>query len=285
MKITEEELIVRKKKQQKITMLTSYDFPTAKILDSCGIDVQLIGDSVGTNMLGYNDVSEVTVSDMLHHLKAVVRGTQKSFVLCDMPYASFDSLESAYKNASLFYQAGADGVKIESEMNALDKIAYVVKKGIPVCAHIGYTPQTPGLTAAVQGKDITRALELITLAKKCEETGVFMIVLELIPEKLAQVITQILSIPTIGIGAGRYCDGQVQVIYDLIGISEKIYKHAKKYTDISTSFTDAISSYIEEVQNGNFPTEKNSAKVPNETMQEVYAKLGWMNDLGGQRSE
>lgn len=273
MKITKEILLARKNSATKITMLTSYDFPTARILDRCGIDVQLIGDSVGTNMLGYPDVSMVTVTDMLHHLKAVARGAQKSFILCDMPFGSFNTREMALENARLFCSEGADGVKIESEKNALDKIEHVVSHGIGVCAHIGYTPQTPGLSASVQGKDVARASELVSLAKECERAGAFMIVLELIPEQLARLITQAVTIPTIGIGAGRYCDGQVQVILDILGLSEKTFRHAKKYLNAADLFTDTISTFINEVHHGYFPTEKNISSIPDTVINQLSESL------------
>ena len=273
MKLTKDDLILRKKTGPKITMLTSYDFPTALLLDRCGIDVQLIGDSVGTNMLGYADVSMVTVADIVHHLKAVSRGAKSSFVLGDMPFGSFKTKELAFENAQLFMKEGADGVKIETEKDSIDKILHVASNGIPVCAHIGFTPQTPGLTASVQGKDIERATELLTLAKESEKAGAFMIVLELIPEKLSKLITETISIPTIGIGAGRYCDGQVQVILDILGFSENIFRHAKKYTNASQIFSDVITNYISDVQNGYFPTEKNSSTIPEAIIKQVSTQL------------
>jgi 3-methyl-2-oxobutanoate hydroxymethyltransferase len=273
MKRTKDDLILRKKTGPKITMLTSYDYPTARLLDRCGIDVQLIGDSVGTNMLGYPDVSMVTVADIVHHLKAVARGAKNSFVLGDMPFGSFKTKELALKNAQIFMDEGADGVKIETEKDSIEKIFSVASTGIPVCAHIGYTPQTPGLTASAQGKDIGRATELLSLAKASEEAGAFMIVFELIPEKLSKLITEAIAIPTIGIGAGRYCDGQVQVILDIFGFSEKIFRHAKKYADASQLFSDVITNYISDVQNGYFPTEKNSSTIPEEIIAQVSSQL------------
>lgn len=269
MKISRDELVSRKKSGKKISMLTSYDYPTARLLDQCGIDVQLIGDSVGTNVLGYTEVSMVTVNDMLHHLKAVVRGVKKSFILCDMPYCAVKTKEDTVENAKLYIDAGADAVKIESERCAVEKISHVVSKGINVCAHIGYTPQTPGLKASIQGKDIQRATELVTLARQCEEAGAFMIVLELIPERLAKVITQEITIPTIGIGAGRFCDGQVQVILDLLGMSEKVFHHVNTYAKISELYTDAVTSYISDVQSGYFPTEKNISSLPDEVIDHI----------------
>jgi len=264
MKLSKETLRRRKNTGPKITMLTCYDYPTAKLLDTCGIDVQLIGDSVGTNILGYPDVSMVTVADMVHHIKAVARGAKKSFVLGDMPFGSFKTKTLALANARLFMQEGADGVKIETEKESVDIIAHVASSGIPVCAHIGYTPQTPGLCPSVQGKDLERARELITLAQQSEKSGAFMIVLELIPEKLSRLITDLLTIPTIGIGAGRYCDGQVQVILDTLGLSEKTFRHAKTYADGSSLVKDAAMQYIYEVRNGLFPAEINSASMPDD---------------------
>lgn len=273
MKLTKDDLVLRKKTGPKITMLTSYDYPTAQLLDNCGIDIQLIGDSVGTNMLGYTDESMVTVSDIVHHLKAVARGVKKSFIIGDMPFGSFKTKKRALENAQTFMEEGADGVKIETEKNSIEQICHVASAGIPVCAHIGYTPQTPGLAASVQGKDVERATELISLAKKSEEAGAFIIVLELIPEKLSKMITETISIPTIGIGAGRYCDGQVQVILDILGFSEKIFRHAKKYSDAFQLFSDAITNYISDVQNGYFPTEKNSSEIADDVIKKVSLQL------------
>lgn len=268
MKLTKDEILQRKNKI-KIAMLTSYDYPTACLLDRCSIDIQLVGDSVGTNVLGYPDVSSVTMADMLHHLKAVARGAKHSFILCDMPFESCRTREDALANAHILCHAGADGVKIESEKCAIDKIAYVASAGIAVCAHIGYTPQTPGLSPSIQGKNLPRAIELIQLAWKCQRAGAFMIVLELIPEDLAKLITQSLEIPTIGIGAGRFCDGQVQVILDILGISQMPLRHVKTYSDASRTFSDAVKSYISEVRDTSFPTEKQIVSMPQNIIDQV----------------
>ncbi len=190
-----------------------------------------------------------------------------------MPFGSYESPQQALENARLLCTHGADGVKIESEKNALDKIYYVASHDIPVCAHIGYTPQTPGLAVSVQGKDIERALELVSLAKECEQAGACMIVLELIPERLAKLITRTISIPTIGIGAGRYCDGQVQVILDVLGLSERIFRHAKKYTNAAEMYADAVTAYISDVQNGYFPTEKNISPISDDVINQVAESL------------
>jgi len=273
MKITIQELMRRKHSGPKIVMLTSYDYPTARLEDACGVDVQLIGDSVGTNVLGLADVSQVTVNDMVHHVKAVSRGVQRSFVLCDMPFHSFDTPDAALDNARRLIDAGADGVKMEGEAEALAQIGRVAGAGIAVCAHIGYTPQTNGAKASVQGKDIARAKELLTAARQLEEAGARMMVLELIPEMLAAEITRRAGIPTIGIGAGRFCDGQVQVIYDIAGMSERVYRHAKAYGNLAGEMSRIISSYAGDVQAGTFPAESNVSKIPDDVLRQVQVWL------------
>jgi len=271
MKITVEELRAKKRRGEKIVMLTSYDYPTAVIEDECGVDVQLIGDSVGTNMLGHRDVTEVTMEDMLHHVRAVARGAKRSFVLGDMPYGSFASEELALANARRMIEAGADGVKIEGESEASLQVRAVAAAGIPVCAHIGYTPQTDGARAAVQGKDLARAMELVMTAQRLEEAGAVMMVLELIPERLAGEITACVSIPTIGIGAGRFCDGQVQVILDIAGLSPRVYRHAKAYGALGREYRRIVAAYAAEVRVGEFPTEEHASRLPDEVYREIDA--------------
>jgi 3-methyl-2-oxobutanoate hydroxymethyltransferase len=274
MKITWQDCVRYKKDAVKIAVLTSYDFPTARLLDECGIAVQLVGDSVGVNVLGYPDITMVTMADMIHHCRAVARGAAHSFVLCDMPFCSCTTREQALENAQLLMQSGADGVKIESESDAIDKIEYVVSHGIPVCAHIGYTPQTPGLSPRVQGKDIKRALELIAGAQACQAAGAFMIVLELVPEQLSKIITQHLTIPTIGIGAGRFCDGQVQVILDILGLSPKTFRHAKQFADCHSAIRDAVTSYIREIQDGYFPQQEHTSAISEEVLSALSLSIG-----------
>ncbi|MBD3393301.1 MAG: 3-methyl-2-oxobutanoate hydroxymethyltransferase [Chitinivibrionales bacterium] len=267
MKVTTPELLQRKKDARKIVMLTCYDYPTAVLEDACGVDVLLVGDSVGTNVLGYRDVSEVTVDDMAHHVKAVARGARRSFVMCDMPYGSFDTPGHALDNARRFIEAGADGIKMEGEYEAVDRLGHVAASGIPVCAHIGYTPQTDGANASVQGKDLARAKELVTVARRLQDAGACMIVLELIPERLAGEITTSLAIPTIGIGAGRFCDGQVQVVHDIIGLSERTFRHARAYGRLREDLTGMLSAYVEDVRRGAFPTEKHASRLPDDVLE------------------
>ncbi|MDY6903139.1 MAG: 3-methyl-2-oxobutanoate hydroxymethyltransferase [Thermodesulfobacteriota bacterium] len=260
----------RTKKQQneKIVMLTAYDYPTAVFEDRAGVDILLIGDSVGRNLLGYESERDVTMADMLHHVKAVARGASQAYVMADMPFQAAETSDIALENARRFLDAGAHGVKMEGETNMVDQIAHVVAAGIDVCAHIGYTPQTVD-RAAVQGKDFERAKALITVARQLQDAGAEMIVFELIPELLAKEITAVLDIPTIGIGAGRYCDGQVQVYCDILGLSGQVFRHAKAYDDLGTRYQEIFTQYVNEVKALKFPTKDNSAALSEEVAEQV----------------
>lgn len=269
MKMQVGDLLDKKKRGAKIVMLTCYDYPTAVLENACGVDVLLVGDSVGTNVLGYGDVTEVTMEDMLHHVRAVARGTVRSFLLGDMPFRSFDTVESAQRNAARMVEGGADGIKMEGESEVIEQLQRVASAGIPVCAHIGYTPQTDGERPSVQGKDAERAIELLEIACRLEDAGAAMMVLELIPERLSAEISARLTIPTIGIGAGRFCDGQVQVVQDILGLSPRVFRHAKAYGEASQLFTKVLKSYAEEVRNGAFPEEKNASRLPDEVIDAV----------------
>ncbi|MFZ5564135.1 MAG: 3-methyl-2-oxobutanoate hydroxymethyltransferase [Thermodesulfobacteriota bacterium] len=257
-----------KRQGRKIIMLTAYDYPTALLEDRAGVDILLVGDSVGRNMLGYASELEVTMEDMLHHVRAVARGAKQAHVMADMPFRSCDTPALALENARRFLEAGARSVKIEGEQDMADRIKYVVDGGVPVCAHIGYTPQTSG-KAAVQGKDIDRAIALIDAALRLEAAGAAMVVFELIPELLAKEITALLSIPTIGIGAGRFCDGQVQVYCDIVGLSERVFRHAKAYDALGRRYQDAFAAYAAEVRSGAFPTSANAAALPDDVAAQV----------------
>lgn len=257
-----------KKQGRKITMLTAYDYPTALLEDRAGIDILLVGDSVGRNILGYASELEVTMEDMLHHVRAVARGAKQGHVMADMPYRSCDTPALALENARRFLAAGAHSVKIEGEQDMADRIRYVVDGGVPVCAHIGYTPQTSG-KAAVQGKDFGRAKTLIDAALRLEAAGAAMVVFELIPELLAREITALLAIPTIGIGAGRFCDGQVQVYCDIVGLSERVFRHAKAYDALGRRYQEAFAAYAAEVRANSFPTSENAAALPDDVAAQV----------------
>jgi len=248
--------------REKITMLTAYDYPTAKLLDESGIDIILVGDSLGNSVLGYENTIPVTMDEMLHHTKAVVRGAGDSMVIADMPFMSYQlNPESALMNASRFVkEAGAAGVKIEGS-NHIDSIKKIIEAGIPVMGHIGFTPQSVNQLGGnrVQGRSATEAKDLTDAAKALEKAGIFAIVLEMVPAALAGRISSSLEIPVIGCGAGPECDGQVLVINDALGISRDfIPRFAKKFADIYSEEKRAVSSYIKDVRSGAFPGKEHS---------------------------
>ena len=249
-------LQTKKQQNQPITVLTCYDYPTACLQDAAGIDIVFVGDSVGTNILGYKSEMEVTMADMLHHLKAVRRGVTDAYLLIDMPYASDRNPKQAIANANLFLDNGADGVKLEGGSEKAPIISALTEQDIDVCAHIGHNPQIHGTKAVTHGKTVSKAKELIQTASDLSDAGAKLIVLEKITEEISQIITELLNIPTIGIGAGRYCDGQVLVINDILGMGP-LFKHAKRYQDYSQLTFEAICKYKEEVENGNFPSDAN----------------------------
>ena len=248
---------------QKITMMTAYDYPTASLVDQAEIDTILVGDSLGMVVLGYESTVPVTMEEMLHHCKAVCRGTKQSFVIGDMPFMSYQvSVEKAVENAGRFIKdAGCESVKLEGGSEMAHVVKAIVDAGIPVCAHIGLTPQTATKLSGfkVQGKDAEGARELVNSAKDLEKAGAFMIVLECIPDQVASRITDALNIPTIGIGAGKYCDGQVLVYHDLVGLFERFTpKMVKQYINLAPQIREALVQYREEVEKGIFPGPEHS---------------------------
>ena len=274
MRVTIGQIKEMKPRGEKIAMLTAYDYTTAKIVDEVGVPLILVGDSLGMVVLGYESTIPVTIEVMLHHTKAVVRGTQRAMVIGDMPFMTYHvSIEDALSNAARFIQeAGAQAIKLEGGVTVADKIKRIVECGIPVMGHIGLTPQSIHQLGGykIQGKTPEAAARLLEDAKAVEEAGAFSIVLETVPTQLATLITQNLSIPTIGIGAGAGCDGQVQVINDILGsFTEFVPKHAKQYAKIADVARKAITQYNDEVTSGAFPTDKQGF-----TMDEsVLAKL------------
>ena len=254
MKVTTDILMQKKKSGDKITVLTCYDYPTAVWQDSCGVDIVFVGDSVGTNILGYSSEKEVTVEDMAHHLRAVKRGIDSAYLLVDLPYNSYESEKSALKNASYLISLGADGVKLEGFKP--DIVSYLVSHGIDVCSHLGLTPQFHDqkrfkVTTAVD------AMKLIDQSMKLQESGAWSIVYELVPEEVAKESSIRLTIPTIGIGAGRFTDGQVLVITDMLGINDLDFRHVTKFVDLKTQSIRAIEQYVSSVTSGYFPGESN----------------------------
>jgi 3-methyl-2-oxobutanoate hydroxymethyltransferase len=269
---------IREMKQngEKIAMLTAYDYPTAKIVDSCNIPIILVGDSLGNVVLGYDSTIPVTMDDMIHHCKAVVRGTEHAMIVGDMPFMTYHiSMEDAMRNAARFIQeAGVQAVKLEGGVTVADKVKHLVDCGIPVMGHIGMTPQSVNQFGGnlVQGKTVAVAQRLVEDAKSLEQAGAFSVVLECIPKRLAALITQNLGIPTIGIGAGPDCDGQVLVINNLLGLTDFNPKLAKQYVNLKDIMSQAISAYRDEVKGGQFPTKENSFIIDNAVLEQVKAK-------------
>lgn len=259
----------RKQAQQKITMLTCYDYPTALLEEKAGIDVIFVGDSVGTNVLGYASETEVTMEDMVHHLKAVRRGVTDAYLLADLPYRSYDTPELALQNARLLLAHGADGVKLEGGAEQEEVVRTLAQHGIEVCGHIGFTPQTLGSKGKVQGKSFEQAKGIVQSALALEDAGLTMIVLELITEQISKILTERLRIPTIGIGAGRFCDGQVLVVNDILGISPFNRKITRRYQNFHDLALQAISQYKSEVEQQLFPNEANAFALQAEELAEL----------------
>ena len=246
------------KRVQRIGMLTAYDYPTAKIADAAGTDIILVGDSLGMVVLGYPDTLSVTVDEMVHHTRAVARGTQRALVVGDMPYLSYHiSIEESVRNAGAFIRAGAQAVKIEGgKAQRIKTIEAILGAEIPVMGHIGLTPQSVNVVGGfkLQGKNADDARRLMDEAVALDRAGCFAIVLECVPEELASLITERISIPTIGIGAGPACDGQVLVFHDLLGLYDgHTPKFVRRYANIAEEMRNAIAKYLQDIRSGRFP--------------------------------
>jgi 3-methyl-2-oxobutanoate hydroxymethyltransferase len=276
MRVTIGEIREMKQRGEKIPMLTAYDYAFAKIIDEAGVPLILVGDSLGMVMLGYESTIPVTMDEMIHHVKAVVRGTKHAMVIGDMPFMTYHvSMEDAMRNAARFIQeGGAQAVKLEGGEVVADKVSRLVSCGIPVQGHIGLTPQSVHQLGGykVVGKTPEVALCLLNDAKALEEAGAFSIVLECVPAPLSQLITERVTVPTIGIGAGKGCDGQVQVVSDMLGLfTDFIPKHAKQYAKLNQTVTTAVTDYIAEVQAGDFPTPKQSYEMDKDILDQITA--------------
>lgn len=273
-KVTISDLIAKKESGEKITMITAYDYPTAQMVDQAGIDTILVGDSLGMVVLGYASTVPVTMEEMLHHSKAVMRATKYAFVIGDMPFMSYQtSIEKAVENAGRFIKEGScDAVKLEGGSEVVPVVKAIVDAGIPVCAHIGLTPQTATKLGGfkVQGKDAESARNLISSAKDLESAGAFMIVMECIPDIIALRITDELSIPTIGIGAGKDCNGQVLVYHDTVGLFDRFTpKFVKQYIKLGPMIVDALKDYKREVEEGIFPGKEHIFKMSKDEVEKV----------------
>jgi 3-methyl-2-oxobutanoate hydroxymethyltransferase len=274
MRVTITQIKEMKQKGEKIVMLTAYDYSTAKIVDEVGVPLILVGDSLGMVVLGYESTIPVTMEEMLHHTKAVVRGTKRSLIVGDMPFMTYHlSVEQALQNAARFIQeAGAQAIKLEGGVTVAEKVRRMVQCGMPVMGHIGLTPQSIHQFGGhkVQGKSPEGAKKLLDDAIALDEAGAFAIVLETVPTPLATLITEKVSVPTIGIGAGIGCDGQVQVINDILGsFADFVPKHAKQYAKLTDIIRKAVTDYHNEVKDGTFPTEKQSFSMDESVLAEL----------------
>jgi len=277
-KVTTRSIIEKKQQHIPITMLTAYDFPAAQMMDEVGIDIILVGDSLGMTVLGYETTLPVTMEDMLHHCKAVSRGAKNPLLVGDMPFMSYQvSVEEGVRNAGRFLQeAGMDAVKLEGGREKIEVIRKIVACGIPVMGHIGLTPQSVHQLGGfrTQGKTANAAMKLIQDALALEQAGIFALVLESIPEKLGRLISERLVIPTIGIGAGGGCDGQVLVIHDVLGLYDQFKpKFARQYANLRKVMVDAITSYKEEVISGTFPSNEHVYPINDQEWEKLIRLL------------
>jgi 3-methyl-2-oxobutanoate hydroxymethyltransferase len=277
MRVTIAEIKEMKQKKEKIPMLTAYDYVTAKMVDEAGVPLILVGDSLGMVMLGYESTIPVTMDEMIHHTKAVVRGAKKALVVGDMPFMTYHiSVADALHNAARFIQeGGSQAVKLEGGEVVAEKVRRLVDCGIPVMGHIGLTPQFMHQLGGfkVRGKAMEEAKKLLDDARMLEQAGAFGIVLECTPAPLSKLITQKLAIPTIGIGAGPDCDGQVQVISDMLGLyTDFVPKHAKQYARLAGEIKAAVSGYISEVKSLNFPTAEQSYTMDESLIRQLKAE-------------
>ena len=265
-KVTTATLREMKPRGERIAMLTAYDYPTARMVDEAGIDAILVGDSLGNVILGYRDTLAVTMDEIVHHTKAVARGTKHALVIGDMPFLSYQaSIEDAIRNAGRLIKEGrAEAVKVEGGRSVMDKVEAIVGAGIPVMGHLGLTPQWVHQFGGfkVRGKTEVAARSIMEDAKMLEKAGVFSIVLECMPWQLAKMITERVEVPTIGIGAGLYCDGQVLVIHDLLGLSGGFSpKFVKKYAQLESVVMKALADFKEDVKSGKFPSLEHSYEM------------------------
>jgi 3-methyl-2-oxobutanoate hydroxymethyltransferase len=278
-KITIPDILDKKRRGERIVMLTAYDYPFSKIVDEAGVDIILVGDSLGMVVLGYKDTLRVTLDDMVRHTAAVSRGAKRALIVGDMPYLSFHINEDeTVRNAGRFIvEGGAEAVKIEGGRKRLPVIRRLIDAEIPVMGHLGLTPQSVNIFGGyrVQGKELDGAKELIADAEALEKAGVFSIVLEGIPAGIAEIISKRLTIPTIGIGAGVSCDGQVLVTYDILGFYRDIVpKFVRRYADIYSTIKDALSQFAADVRSGSFPDDSESYHLPEEVRERLRDEFG-----------
>ena len=276
-KVTVRSFLDMKREGRKIVMITAYDYPTAKIVDEAGVDGILVGDSVGMVLLGYDSTLKVTMEDMLHHVKAVSRANPRALVVADMPFMSYEpSNRDALENAAKFIRAGAEAVKLEGGVEIVDRVEALVKAGIPVMGHIGLNPQRIYTIGGYRyrGRTEDEAAKLVEDALALEEAGAFSIVIELVYAEVAREITRRLSIPTIGIGAGPYCDGQIIVYHDIMGLTPFKLSFVKRYAELYDVMRNAVESYVSEVRDGVFPGEGFYKSMDKDVLKRFLERLG-----------
>ncbi|NDF26793.1 MAG: 3-methyl-2-oxobutanoate hydroxymethyltransferase [Nitrosopumilaceae archaeon] len=272
------DILDKKKNNQKISVITAYDYTMASLCDKAGIDIMLVGDSAGMVMLGYESTIPVTMEQMVLFTEAVSRARQNSLVVADMPFMSYQaSISDAIANSGRLIKAGADAVKLEGGKIVAPTIRAIVETGIPVMGHIGFQPQTTTLAQGyrVQAKTTDTALVLIEDAKALERAGAFSIALEMVTSEVSKIISESVSIPTIGIGSGKYCDGQVLVVHDLLGMYDKLKpKFVKQYLSLSDQITKAVSSYKSEIESGKFPAKENWFTMEKTELDKLMKEIG-----------
>jgi 3-methyl-2-oxobutanoate hydroxymethyltransferase len=278
-RVTITQVLDMARRGEKIAVLTAYDYPTARLVDAAGVAVILVGDSLGNVVLGYEGTIPVTMDEMIHHIAAVVRGSSKALIVGDMPFMSYQALDSeAIRNAGRFLkEAGCQAVKLEGGRTVAPLVRKLVGYGIPVMGHIGLTPQSVNQLGGyrVQGRTSEAAQELIEDALAIEKAGAFSIVLELVPAQVARAISERLEIPTIGIGAGPYCDGQVQVFHDLLGLDPDFHpRHARRYAELGETIQTAVRSYVADVQADSFPTDAQTISMSPDEEARLHELLG-----------
>ncbi len=276
-RITPDQISQMKTKGERIPMLTAYDYPTASILDSAGVPMLLVGDTLGMVVLGYDSTLPVTVDDIILHAQAVARGAKHAMVIADMPFGSFQvSTEETMRNAArIMKEAGVQAVKLEGGVRVAASVRTLVDAGIPVMGHVGLTPQSVNVFGGfkVQGKTERTARALLADVAALEQAGVFAIVLELVPTELARLVTERVSVPTIGIGSGPYCDGEVQVIHDIMGLFPDFTpRHTKRFADLGAAMRAGVEAYVRDVRDRTFPTEANSATMDAELITHLRAE-------------
>ena len=265
----------KKARGDRLVVITAYDAPSACAVDEAGVDAILVGDSLGMTVLGFSDTLSVTMDHMLHHVSAAARGTRRAMIVADMPFMSFQvSAEEALRNAGRFVaEAGAAAVKLEGGRTVAATVRRIVDAGIPVMGHVGLTPQSVHAMGGyrVQAKEAVAAAKLLDDCRALEEAGAFSVVLECIPAELAELVSEDLSIPTIGIGAGAGCDGEVQVFHDVLGLSARTPKHASAYAELGAAMRDAVGAWAADVRSGAFPAEANCTHMDPEVVSELRA--------------